>query len=191
MTQDRFRDYTDEQLMDGYIRSGDPQFAEALYLRFYHLVFGLCYRYLKDEERAKDAVMHLFEQLLAKPPQDPIRQVRSWLYTVAKNHCLVLLRSDRSARRYETFALQKLHEAVMENTEGVFPLEGEDHQVREQAVHQAMEQLKEKQKRCITLFYLGDLSYEEVSKQTGYPMNKVKSYIQNGKRNLKNLLSDV
>ena len=52
-----------------------------------------------------------------------------------------------------------------------------------------MELLNPEQKQTVELFYLQEKSYKEIVDQTGFSMNDVKSYIQNGKRNLKIMLS--
>ena len=53
-----------------------------------------------------------------------------------------------------------------------------------------MDSLKEEQRTCVEMFYLRDMSYQQIADETGYSMNEVKSYIQNGKRNLKNYITE-
>ena len=65
----------------------------------------------------------------------------------------------------------------------------ENIQIRENLLEQmqsALEQLNQEQRTCISLYYLENHSYQEISTKTGYNGDQVKSYIQNGKRNLKN-----
>ena len=52
----------------------------------------------------------------------------------------------------------------------------------------SLEELNPEQKQCLILFYLEKKSYQEISENTGFSLMQVKSYIQNGKRNLKILL---
>ena len=114
-------------------------------------------KYLKNEEEAKDAVQHIFLKVLTEVNKYKIDFFKSWLYMVAKNHCL-------------------MKQELLENERTYSLLES------------AIEELNEEQKQCVILFYLQKKSYNEVSEQTGYSLLQVKSYIQNGKRNLKLLL---
>jgi RNA polymerase sigma-70 factor (ECF subfamily) len=50
---------------------------------------------------------------------------------------------------------------------------------------QSLEELGKEQKLCVILFYLEKRSYQEIALTTGYTLMQVKSYIQNGKRNLR------
>jgi RNA polymerase sigma-70 factor (ECF subfamily) len=52
-------------------------------------------------------------------------------------------------------------------------------------LEKCIETLGDEQKQCVKLFYLQEKCYKEITESTGFDMNKVKSYIQNGKRNLK------
>ncbi len=179
--------YTDDELLVKYRQDGDAVWVGELYNRYSHLVFGLCLKYLKDEAEARDAVMGIFEKLITDLKNREVATFQHWLYTVSKNHCLLQLRSaGREAKRkvvyhHEVSAHVVEEHDILSHTQmreaGLLKLEA------------AIAQLKDDQKECITLFYLKEKSYKEIVDKTGYTMGEVKSHIQNGKRNLKLILS--
>lgn len=162
-----------------YRRSGDLEILGKLYQGYMTLVYGLCLKYFKDEEQSKDAVMQIFEELISKLRRHEVGNFKSWLYTTARNYCLMALRSNA---RYTHVSLEdnyveKLDEMHLNNAgskEGTLNI-----------MEKCMEKLPEEQRISIDLFYLQEKCYKEIVGITGYEMNKVKSYIQNGKRNLK------
>ncbi|MBE0647241.1 MAG: sigma-70 family RNA polymerase sigma factor [Bacteroidales bacterium] len=162
-----------------------------LFIHFRHLVFGVCFKYLKDEEKAKDAVMSIFEKLLSNPPEEEIRNIKNWLYTISKNHCLLILRHEGTEKRYKANKARELEAEIMEFPSGEYPDNASFQTISEQRLHQAVDRLKKEQRICIISFYFEDYSYQEIVDHTGYSYDKVKSYIQNGKRNLKIMLEDV
>lgn len=167
----------DEQLLWSYRQSGDVAVLGRLYESHVPLVYGVCLKYLQDEEKAKDAVMGIFEELTVKVPQHEIKQFRSWLYVLSRNYCLMQLRSGKK------MAMVNLDD-VMEFEAFPHP----DHDNREEAMaalERCMDKLPPAQKQSIGLFYLKERCYKEIADVTGYSLNEVKSYIQNGKRNLK------
>ena len=168
---------TDQELLAIYRNDGDIAVLGQLYERYMPLVYGVCLKYLKDEETAKDAVMAIFEELVIKVNQHDISVFRSWLYVLGRNYCLMQL---RAGKKLEMVALDD----IMEFT----PLLHPDDNNREEA-YKALERCVDKltgaQKQSIDLFYLQEKCYKEVAEVTGFSLNEVKSYIQNGKRNLK------
>jgi RNA polymerase sigma-70 factor (ECF subfamily) len=143
---------------------------------------------LKNEDAAHDATMNIFEKLFSDLQKHQINNFKSWLHTVCKNHCLILLRKPN--------VLVSIDESEEENSHlfmqlaNVLNHDDYKHEKEEklQVLEQSIIELKDKQRECIELFFLKQKSYQEISKQTGYTENEVKSYIQNGKRNLKILL---
>ena len=167
----------DDELLSIYRSSGDVAVLGQLYERYMPLVYGVCLKYLKDEEQAKDAVMGIFEELVTKVKQHDINIFRSWLYVLGRNYCLMQL---RAGKKLEMVALDE----VMEFT----PLLHPDDNNREEAynaLERCIDKLTGAQKQSIDLFYLKEKCYKEVADVTGFSLNEVKSYIQNGKRNLK------
>jgi len=180
---------TDEQLVARYARTRDADYIGQLFERYTHLVFAVCMKYLGNEEEAEDTVMLLFEKLLEELKHARIESFKSWLYTIAKNQCLMQLRHRKTVERSRESLLKDLETEVMESGNEMHLISGnnnEDHHLEN-----AISQLNEAQRRCIEMFYLEERSYREVSETTGYSMNEVKSYLQNGRRNLKIILENL
>ena len=159
-------------------------FVGILYKRYSHLVLGLSIKYLKDKDDAKDAVMQIFEKLLSDLLKHNIEYFKSWLYTFSKNHCLMTIRTQQSKLKKER-NLQINADFFMETEDGLHLNKAEEKEKQYTALEKAIEELNADQKKCISLFYLKEKSYIEIVDITGYSMNEVKSFIQNGKRNLK------
>ena len=167
-------DTPDLELVKAYKQSNNKELLGILYERYMELVYGVCLKYLKNTEEAKDAVMQIFEELIPK-----IHNFRSWLYTLAKNHCLMELRSPKNLKTIE-FNPVVMQSAENEHLNTVFQKE-EDLQKMEQC----LQKLSTEQKESIELFYLQNKCYKEIADITGKDANKVRSLIQNGRRNLK------
>jgi len=196
------KDCSDSELVQKFRDSRDNAIVGELFQRYTHLVFGVCMKYLKDEDEAKDGVMQIFEKILTDLHRHNVDNFKGWLYMVAKNHCLMYFRSKKihvELPRHLTGDFGDNHsddETSFGNDDGV-PVEltsslhhnGEDKEKQLTLMESVIKELKEGQKICIELFYLQEKSYEEVAKMTGYTMKEVKSYIQNGKRNLKILMT--
>ncbi len=174
----------DAELIKLYQSSHDNAYVGQLFERYIHLVYGVCMKYLKNEEDSKDAVMHIFEKLLVELKTHQVTNFGSWLHVLAKNHCLMWLRSAKV--RQEKNIIRYEATDTMENDEQLHLLE-EDQSLEDDLVllENGIEKLPPEQKQCIELFYLQQKCYKEIAQLTGYDLNKVKSYIQNGKRNLK------
>ena len=184
---------SDEELLKRYRDEGDIRLAGQLYERYMNLVFGVCLKYLEEREWAKDEVMNIFEKLVTVlPQQQEISNFRIWLYVVTKNHCLMLLRSRKSeAAHAEAMMNDPLF--FMENTSGMHPMGDDDGGDQDdpggedgiKRLEECIERLREEQRNCIRLFFYEGCSYRQISDRLGVDEMKVKSYIQNGKRNLK------
>lgn len=174
---------SDEELLANYTKSGDAEYFGELYNRYIPLLYGLCLKYLQDEDRAQEAVMQLFEDLLPKMANYEITAFKPWLYRVAKNHCLQVLRKENKEIQLD-YAIN-----IMESDEFLHLLcEEESTEEQLQALHRCLEKLPDDQRVSITSFFLQEMSYADVAGQTGFTLNNVKSFIQNGKRNLKNCI---
>ena len=170
---------SDQVLITEYRKTGSLEVLGELYGRYMHLVYGLCLKYLKDEDQSKDAVMQIFEQLISKLKIHEVSNFKSWLYTLARNYCLMEIRSSSK------HSIVSIEENFMEK-DAFTHLDIDDTRERKLSVmEQCIEKLPAEQKDTISLFYLEQKCYKEVADITGYDLNKVKSYIQNGKRNLK------
>jgi len=173
--------FTDEELIHQYQLSRDTGYIGELYQRYTHLVYGMCLKYFKEEEDSKDAVMQIFEKLLQVLKTQEVSKFQHWLHVLVRNYCLMELRKRKS--RDTTYL-----EPLAESNPGILNIPQEDNfQLEEQLQHleNGLDHIPPAQKSCIELFYLQKKCYQEIAAITGYDLNKVKSYIQNGKRNLK------
>ncbi len=179
---------SDENLVINYQNTKNNLVVGELFKRHSLMCYAVCMKYLKNEDAAHDATMNIFEKLFSDLQKHQINNFKSWLHTVCKNHCLILLRKPN--------VLVSIDESEEENSHlfmqlaNVLNHDDYKHEKEEklQVLEQSIIELKDKQRECIELFFLKQKSYQEISKQTGYTENEVKSYIQNGKRNLKILL---
>lgn len=169
----------DAELVAAYKQSKDTEVLGVLYGRYMELVYGVCLKYLKNTEEAKDAVMQIFEELILKIHRYEIDTFRSWLYTLAKNYCLMQLRSPKNMKTVE-FNPVVMQSAENEHLNTVFQKEE-----NLQKMEQCLQKLSTEQKQSVELFYLQNKCYKEIAVITGKETNKVRSLIQNGRRNLK------
>jgi len=184
-TKRKISNFSDEQLIFTFIETGDVSFFAELYRRFVPLVYGLCLKYLSDKDAAHDAVMDIFEKLMEKLPQYEIKNFNTWLYSVAKNHCLQVLRKEKQT------VFVKIEDAFVEN-EDFFTLIDKPQTIEEtDALEHCLKTLPEVQRKSIHYFYIEEKSYADIVTLTGFTLNNVKSYIQNGKRNLKSCIIKV
>lgn len=171
----------DLELVQQYRRTGDLGLIGMLFERHTEMVYLICLRYLEEEEESKDATMQVFEQLIVALKRHEVSNFKSWLHSLTKNHCLQLLRT----RRLKGKVTQALT-PEQDTTAGGMQLSADEQQELElQALEQGMIHLPAEQRTCLELFYLQQRSYKEIVEITGCDMKQVKSYIQNGRRNLK------
>jgi len=160
-------------------QTGSQDVLAKLYLRYTDLVYGTCLKYLKDAETAKDAVMNIYQELLQKLTKHEVENFKSWLYVVTKNHCLMQLRKGKKMITIE-FQPAIMQSEDFEHLDTVLNREQDF-----KKLEQCLERLPAEQKQAIQLFYLENKCYNEIAEQTGMEWNKVRSLIQNGRRNLK------
>ena len=170
---------TDAELLIAFKQTGNQDVLAQLYLRYTDLVYGTCLKYLKDGETSKDAVMNIYQELLAKLPVHSVDNFKSWLYVVTKNHCLMQLRREKKHYTVE-FNAGIMQSEDFSHLDSV--LEKEQDFKR---LELCMQRLPAEQKQTIELFYLQDKCYNEIVTETGMEWNKVRSLVQNGRRNLK------
>jgi RNA polymerase sigma-70 factor (ECF subfamily) len=179
----------DEELLKRFREDGDIEILGRLYERYMHLVYGVCLKYLEDRDTAKDEVMNIFEKLVTAVPEQEIVSFKTWLYVVAKNHCLMLLRSRKSEAAHRELMLDD-PTFFMENFSEMHPMEN-DEGMDMKRLEECIGKLKDEQRQCIQLFYYEGFGYKEICQRLDFEEGKVKSYIQNGKRNLKICLEKV
>ncbi|MET4140959.1 sigma-70 family RNA polymerase sigma factor [Pedobacter sp. UYP1] len=168
----------DVELLKRYLKTEDLSALGELFERHSAMVYYVCLKYLMDSEKSKDAVMSIFEELIVKVKKQEIRQFASWLYVLSKNYCLMQLRAKKNVQ-YVDF------ESIVEFTPAMHQDDRENKEEKLTALELCLERLPEKQKQSVDLFFLQEKCYKEIVDATGYSLNDVKSYIQNGKRNLK------
>jgi len=172
-------EFTDAELVSLYRKEADLNVLGKLYQRYMDLIYGVCLKYLKDPEAAKDAVIHIYEELISKLKQHEVSHFKSWLYTLSRNHCLMQLRKEKGRSTVE-IAEKFMQSEEMLHLDSVMEKESQLN-----SMEKCLEQLSEEQKSCVTLFYLQGKCYNEITELTGIEWNKVRSFIQNGRRNLK------
>lgn len=177
-------DENDVQLIARFKRSGDLEDLSALYSRYMHLVYGVCLKYLNDRESSKDAVMQIFEKLSVDLLNHEVENFKSWLHVLTRNFCLMKLRSEKTKKEKE----EKIKKDAIIFMESPYELHHENGQAMDSdinALKNCIEKLNEEQRKCVSMFYLEEKCYQEIADSSGYDLKKVKSHIQNGKRNLK------
>ena len=162
-----------------YKQSADLNIVGELYQRYMELVYGVCLKYLKHPENAQDSVISIFEELIVKLQKHEVENFKAWLYTLSKNHCLMRLRSEKKQ------TLVNFDVELVQSEENVH-LNGElEKEENYKKLESCLGQLQKEQRNVIELFYLQGKCYNEITEITGIEWNKVRSYIQNGRRNLK------
>lgn len=170
---------SDQELLSRYRENLSLEMLGLLYERYMDLVYGVCLKYLSEPELAQDAVMNIFEELVNKLHRHEVENFKSWLYTLAKNHCLMFLRS-RKNKTFVSLDLEFVQSGEDLHLNGVF-----ENEQNFKKLDKCLEGLSIEQKEPIRMFYLEEKSYKEISSVTGKDWPKIKSLIQNGRRNLK------
>ena len=178
MVPSKHTDKTDQQLLEAFYADRNNEWLGILLSRYSLLLFGLCMKYLRNQDDAKDAVQQVFIKVIQELSKYKVEYFKSWLYMVGKNHCLMQLRQ----KKHRLLEIKEAIIAADEDTDLDFHLLKDQHL---ELLQLAIIELKKEQQICIELFYLQQKSYDEISKHTGFSMLQVKSFIQNGKRNLK------
>jgi RNA polymerase sigma-70 factor (ECF subfamily) len=171
--------FTDSELVAQYRTTGSLKVLGDLYNRYMDMLYGVCLKYLKEPEEAQDAVMAIFEELIPKLKQHEIQNFKSWVYTLAKNHCLMKLRQQKK------LPTTKMEDGFMQSEADEHLKDVLDREEHFRQLDECMEQLVDGQRKVIELFYLQGKCYNEISAETGLEWSSVRSFIQNGRRNLK------
>ena len=183
MKTESYNHMSDAELLERFSSTHDNELLGIVLQRYTLLLLGVCMKYLKNEEEARDSVQQIFLKVIQELQKYKVEYFKSWLYMVAKNHCLMKIR-DRNGK-----IPKELNESLMATP-------GEETDVQDllrndrtlDLMEASLKELNPEQQQCVTLFYLDKKSYQEITEQTGYTMMQVKSHIQNGKRNLRILI---
>ena len=184
----RKKEYTDDELLKRFLQTNNQEELGLLFDRHLSLIYGICLKYLKNPDDASDAVMDIYEKLLKDVGRFEIQNFRAWLARNAVNHCLMKLRTDKGRKSRWQEVEFFLSDDVESEHEAHLNKKTED--ARIESMHLALQELKDDQRNCITLFYLHRHTYSEIASIMEITENEVKSHIQNGKRNLKNIIND-
>ncbi|HUQ67440.1 MAG TPA: sigma-70 family RNA polymerase sigma factor [Flavitalea sp.] len=180
---DRYTHITDEQLLNNFYNDRDNQWLGILFERYTLLLFGVAMKYLKNEEEAKDAVQHVFLKAITELNKYPVQFFKSWLYMIIKNHCLIKIR-----QRQDKISTSINEQQIPDDSDPAALHQHIEKDRKLELMSSSLDELNREQKQCVTLFYLEKKSYQQIAEETGYTVMQVKSYIQNGKRNLKVML---
>ena len=178
MNQRHYNDISDTEILQRYYNENDNEWLGILLQRYTMLLLGVCMKYLKNEEDAKDSVQQVFLKVINDLPKYKVEYFKSWLYMVAKNHCLMRLR-DKGKYNVE------INEQVLAAADEPGNSAAIEKEYHLSTMEQALELLNDEQKVCVRLFYLQKQTYQQIAGSTGFSTMQVKSHIQNGKRNLK------
>ncbi len=187
LTSLQMADLSDDELIAHFKQNGDRQIVAELFQRYHHLIFGACLKRLNNREESKDATMNIFERMIVKLPTANVQSFNSWIYVVIQNECKSMLRKRQTSAKLKGNLkfIEKSSENFME-FEQVPRLSTEKEDISpEERLGLAINQLRQEQQQCIRLFFFEQKSYEQIAKQTHFSEKQVKSYLQNGKRNIK------
>lgn len=173
------KEYSDEELLSLFKDTSKAEYFQQLYERYIPLIYGLCLKYLQNTEQSQDAVIDIFENLSQKTQGYEIKIFKNWLYSVVKNHCFHILKENKRE------IIVNFDSQLMESEPILDLLSENANEDKEDALNKCLEQLPEPQRISVEKFFYEDKSYAEIVDETGFHLKSVKSYIQNGKRNLK------
>ncbi len=176
---------SDQELIDLYKEKADANYLTSLLERYSSLIYGICLKYLKEEMKAEDAFMQIFEKLMKKLKNQEISNFKSWLGVVTKNHCLEILRQQK---KHLTVSLDQ---GLMQNEPFLHPFEEADKETEFKQLEQCLSELTSIQKDCVELFYYQNKSYKDIALLKSLSLGKIRSSIQNGRRNLKICMEEL
>ena len=176
---------TDLELIARYKFTLDKNYVGELFKRYSHLVLGLCINYFKNKDEAKDELLQIFEKLFDALRKTDVENFPGWLTFVSRNHCISVLRKRKTETERKA-DYNYSEEKFVESYEGV---RHDEKEIQLQQLEEAVKELEYEQRICVELFYLKERSYSEIASATGFSEKQVKSYLQNGKRNLRIILS--
>lgn len=155
------------------------EYFQQLYERYIPLIYGLCLKYLQNPEQSQDAVIDIYENLSQKIQDYEIKVFKNWLYSVVKNHCFHILKENKKE------IIVNFDSQLMESDSSFTLFDESRDEEKENALNECLEKLPEPQRIAVEKFFYEDKSYADIVDETGFHLKSVKSYIQNGKRNLK------
>jgi RNA polymerase sigma factor (sigma-70 family) len=183
VANDALEHIEDKELLEKFYADRNNQWLGILLQRYTLLLLGVCMKYMKNEEDAKDCVQQIFLKTIAELQKYKVVYFKSWIYMIAKNYCLMKIR-DRNGK----VPLELKYNLAIEDEDDFYRSQLIEKDQILSMMEQSLEELNDEQKQCVTLFYLQKKSYNQIAEETGFSMLQVKSFIQNGKRNLRLLV---
>lgn len=181
----------DADLIKQFQRDQQRICVSVLYRRYEHLVYGNAAQYFPDHNDRQDIVGEVFEKVMRKLPTTQVESFSSWLFVMTRNVCISRLRKrppeQSSSDNWEE--VEKKSGQFMENAAVTRLMNEGDPERQLTLLRQALAELNGEQRQCVQLFFLEEKSYREIAELTAFPIKKVKSMLQNGKRNLRIQLS--
>lgn len=179
---------SDLELVELYKKHSDKKFVGELYKRYAHLVYGMCISYFKEKEKSYDSSIEIFEKLFIELKKREVENFKAWLTFVVRNYCISEL------RKMQTINNNNFNYAHTAKSDTFFSTENGRNEIEEEKMieklERALQQLNPFQKKCLELFYYKQMSYFQIVENTGFSLKEVKSHIQNGKRNLKLMITE-
>jgi RNA polymerase sigma-70 factor (ECF subfamily) len=183
-------DAADNSLTEEYRKKGDKALIGELFNRYSGFVLAICMKYVHEKDLAEELTVEIFESLFHNLKIHKVEFFKTWLYSVSRNHCLLHLRNNKTYRKH-SYSYGKEQNTFVDSEEDMYPSEEITKNEEICSVEESLSMLKPEQKLCVELFYLQGKTYTEISSSSGYELKKVKSYIQNGKRNIKLIMEGI
>ncbi len=176
---------TDVELIQRVLDGDDTAFS-ALVRKYQKSVHALAWRKIGDFHIAEDITQETF--LKAHQKLSTLKESQSfasWLYVIASNRCKAWLRQ----KRLRTQSLEHTCDAELEKAtySNYVIAENERASVEAQreVVKKLLAKLQESDRTVITLYYLGGMTYEEISKFLGVSVSAVKNRLYRARQHLK------
>jgi RNA polymerase sigma-70 factor (ECF subfamily) len=171
-------------LIEKYQEKGDTAILSNLFIKYNPLIIGVCMKYLKDLDLSKDLSMEIYEKLIIELRTQNIDNFKSWLYVIVKNHCLMYLRKEKK-NQADLDEFEKNSMDLMENHMDWHPFNESQEGIQRMVLQQCLKRLSDEQKISVNMFYLDGKTYDDISNFMNIEVKSVKSFLQNGRRNLK------
>jgi RNA polymerase sigma factor (sigma-70 family) len=184
LNSQKYNDIDDNELLQNFYHDRDNKWLGILLPRYTMLLLGVCMKYLKNEEDAKDCVQQIFLKIINELHKYKVEYFKSWMYMIAKNHCLMRLRDKGKMTAELNENMARLPEEAEDKIAKI------DQDMLIGKMLECIKLLSPDQQQCVRLFYFEKKSYAAIAAITGFTPLQVKSYIQNGKRNLRLLMKE-
>lgn len=163
-------------------RAGDLEAFEYILSFYEKAIYNYCLRILKNPHNAKDVTQETFIKVYTNRKFiDPEKNIKTWIFTIATNTAYDFLRGEK---RKNEISLDGANETII-SFETYYPQEGVVSDV-----DMALEQINQKYKKALLLFYQQGFQYQEIAEILDMPVNTVKTHISRGKEQLKDKLKN-